>query len=146
MIFGILNVGFGLFGLLSLMVMSVVLPKLSTTGNPILQQLAQSSQNSTWTKISTPFDAISFVVLMVAGVGLLLLKNWSRGLSIGYSVYAILSAVVGCVVTLAAGGIPQVLIGTVFGALISLIYPILLIVFMRRPTIVAACQPLVPAP
>jgi hypothetical protein len=93
------------------------------------------------------------VVLVAAGIGLLLLKNWSRLLSIGYAVYRIIlsfleSAVMFGVFRRALAGFPQVSQGAfaiaagaaIIGGVFTLAYPVLLLYFLRRPKVVRAFQ------
>jgi uncharacterized membrane protein len=86
--------------------------------------------------------------LIAAGIGLLYLKAWARVLSLGYGWFAIVWGIIGMVVnvgliTSGAYGAPRDavggMMGGVFGGLVGLIYPILLIVFMRRPNVKDAC-------
>jgi prolipoprotein diacylglyceryltransferase len=151
-IFGILNIGFGVIGLLGMLVSMAVLSRTNVAANPILQEMYDNPNYIAWTKISMPLGGIAAVVLISAGIGLLLLKNWARLVSIGYGVYAILGGIVGGLVMLNifasilrhnAGGpsgfvVMFSLLGSIFGMVIGLAYPILLIIFMTRPKVVAA--------
>ena len=98
MLFGILNIGFGLLGLLVALVVMVILPRMNTANNPILAQM----HDSPLMKITMPLDAVANVGLVVAGCGLLLSKNWGRIISITYGIYAILEAVVAGIVTVSS--------------------------------------------
>src|ERR1035441_4726495 len=99
-IFGILNIGFGMLNAVSLLISMVVLSRVNMAGNPILKQLYDNPQYITWTKISLPLGGIAAVVLLAAGIGLLLLQNWARIVSIGYGIYAILGIIVGGIIML----------------------------------------------
>jgi hypothetical protein len=96
--------------------------------------------------------AVAGLVLVAAGIGLLLSKNWARLTSIGYGVYGVLLAVANAVVMLNAASHQQgmtkiiFLISGLFGAVLGLIYPVLLLIFMTRPKVVAAFQPAQPPP
>jgi hypothetical protein len=158
MIFGILNIGFGLLGIISLLVSWVFVSHMNTAGNPILQQMQDNPSYAAWMKISMPLGGIAHVLLLVAGIGLLLLQNWARIVSIGYGIYAIIGCIVGGVVMLnvfgtimshnarSSSGIMMMapMIGVMFGMVIGLVYPILLIIFMTRPKAVAAFSPAQP--
>jgi hypothetical protein len=139
-IFGILNIGFGLLDLLVTLFSIFVLPKMGMSANPALIQMHENL----WTKITTPTDGIAAVALLAAGVGLLLLQGWARTVSIIYGVYTILVTIVGVVVTLGGDTSGFMKIGSLFGAMVSLVYPVLLIIFMMRPKVVAAFKPAPP--
>ena len=151
-IFGILNIGFGMLNAVSLLISMVVLSRTNMAGNPILKQLYDNPQYVAWTKISMPLGGIAAVVLLAAGIGLLFLQNWARIVSIGYGIYAILGGIVGGFIMLkicasmmsqnASGPsgmmVMAPLIGAIIGMMFGLVYPILLIIFMTRPKVVAA--------
>jgi hypothetical protein len=102
------------------------------------------------------------VVLLAAGIGLLLAQNWARILSIAYSIIDMIYVVAGVVVgyplmhtmiaqmpgvppglkgLIAAMALPALVIVTVF----HLAYPVLLLIFMTRPKVIAAFEPEAPA-
>ncbi|MGD1084797.1 MAG: hypothetical protein ABSA47_08635 [Verrucomicrobiota bacterium] len=164
-IFGILNIGFGALGLLSLGMQNAEesfaakspLPWL----NRVLGLLSDMYHDPTyvlWRDISVPLRALAGVALLAAGIGLLRRKNWARLASIGYGVYAILFVLANLLVMVLVLGGPVreslrndpallVILGGVLlvaGLLISLAYPALLIFFMTRPKILPAFAP--PAP
>jgi hypothetical protein len=111
-------------------------------------------------KISMPLGGIVHMVLLGAGIGLLMLQNWARILSICYGIYAIAACLIGGVVTLnilmpimqhspggAQGMIAMMtLVGGVGAMAIGLVYPILLLIFMTRPKVIAAFSPEPAAP
>jgi hypothetical protein len=136
-IFGILNIGFGLLDLLVTLFSLFILPRLSIANNPMLSQM----HDNLWTKISTPLDGIASLALLAAGVGLLMLMNWARNLSFVYGIYGILVTLIGLVVTLCGDGSVMTKILSFFGAVVSLVYPILLLIFMTRPKVVEAFKP-----
>jgi hypothetical protein len=140
-IFGILNIGYGLFDLLVLLIKMVILPRMNMADNPMLNQM----HDNPWTKISTPLSGIAAIVLVAAGIGLLLAQNWARIVSIGYGIYSILACVVETVVMLSGdmSVIAKILSG--MAGIVILVYPVLLIIFMVRPNVVAALKPAQPA-
>jgi len=139
-IFGILNIGFGLLDVLVTLFSLFVLPRMNMANNPILKQ----THDTVWTRITMPLDGIAAVVLLAAGVGLLLLQNWARIASIGYGSYAILVTVAGTIVTLMGDTSGIMKIGSLIGCVVSLVYPVLLIIFMKRSNVVAAFKPAPP--
>ena len=94
-IFGILNIGFALLGLLGTLISMVVLSHTSGNGNPFLKAMYDNPHYVTWMKISVPLGCVGCLVLLAAGIGLLLLQKWARIMSIGYGIYAIVSGIAG---------------------------------------------------
>jgi hypothetical protein len=155
-VFGILNIVFAGLGLCG-MAFSVMLflPSAAASNNPVVQIIQSSPAYAAWMKISIVLGFVVVVALLAAGIGLLNLKPWARTLSIIYAVYAIVMVLVSDVVNYifliqpmlqkahseqgpeAAGAIGGA-IGGMFGGCFGLIYPILLLIFMTRPHVVAA--------
>ena len=153
MIFGILNMAWAMFGLLAAVVSALFLARLSAH-SPVMAQMNSNPAYVAWMKIATPMGIIVDFALLAAGIGLLMLQNWARILSICYGVYGIVITLVGTVFAYqmissvtgqSPNGPPMVgafaTIGMVFGLLFGLAYPVLLIIFMTRPKVVAACGP-----
>ena len=138
-IFGILNIGFGFFDLFITLFSMFVLPRMNVA-TPMLKQM----NDNHWTKITTPLDGIAAVVLLAAGIGLLLSQNWARIVSIIDGIYSILSCIVGGIVTLMSDTSGIMMIVSLMATVGSLVYPILLIIFMTRPNVVAALKPAQP--
>ena len=94
------------------------------------------------------------ILLLAAGIGLLYQKRWARQWSYGYGWFAIVWAIIGIIISVAlmasgiqgSGGLEETaakvggVVGGMCGGIIGLIYPIILVVFMRRPNVVEACQ------
>ena len=95
--------------------------------------------------------------MALAGVGLLRLKSWGRKLSIGYAIYAIVFTIISSAANfmflfrpmmeeaqqrqgVEAGAAIGGAIGASVGSCFGLIYPIILLIFMMRPKVVAAFQ------
>ena len=154
--FGILNIAFGALSLLGCISTALMVFGSGSTGNnPALKVLLDNQNYVLWMKISVPLGLVSGVILIVAGIGLLKLKSWARITSIAYSIYAIIFGIVSSVITAmlllrplleqpqinqspeAAGAIGGAIGGSLGGCFGS-IYPILLIIFMTRPKVVAA--------
>lgn len=111
-----------------------------------------------WTIFSSILGMAAAIWQLSNGIGLLRLKPWARTGSMAYAWFAIVMGVVSMTVMLvlllprmgaatggssdpamAAGMIGGVIGGTV-GGIIGMIYPILLLVFMRKPRVVEAFQ------
>ena len=160
-VFGILNIVFaalailGLIGSIALFFMPV------DSNNPVIKIIHKNAAYAAWLKISIPLGLLSCSALLAAGIGLLRLKSWARTLSIVYAIYAIVFGILGTVVNFffiirpmleqarqqhgpeAAGAIGGAIGGTI-GGCFGLIYPVLLLIFMLRPNVVAAFRPIPP--
>ena len=156
-VFGILNIVFAVFGVFGIIATLAMFKLAAGTGNPALQIMQDNPDFAAWIKLSIPLGLLSSIALLAAGIGLLLMKSWARKLSLGYAIYAIVLSIVGMVINYlwmirpmmekaaqqqgpeAAGAIGGI-IGGLAGGCFSLIYPILLLIFMSRPKVVAAFQ------
>jgi hypothetical protein len=143
-IFGILNIGFGGLGLLVLLISLFIVAKGNMADNPLFKQMNQSAQAAEWTKISTPLNGAGALAAMTAGAGLLLLQNWGRILSIIYAIFSIVLTAISCAVVVLGGGTAIVMVASILVSLFGLVYPILLIYFMTRQRVIAACMPIPP--
>lgn len=163
-IFGILNIGFALLGLLAAVASSLFSPPkavpLKNSPTPSTNNAAASNtfnihaevgsfsnpRYDAWQKIDRPVGAVFSVGLLSAGIGLLCLQNWARILSIIWGVYGIISSLLNGILML--GGTASMIfkIAAVIAAGLSLLYPILLLIFMFRPNVVAALKPPPPVP
>ena len=153
-IFGILNIGFGLFDFASLM-LSKIIGHANVSGNALVKTMQSAPAYAAWNRFSACITGVFGLVLLTAGIGLLLTQNWARILSIVYAVTAAIFIMAGSVVsypfvqaTLAHfPAVPAGMIGAltlmavVFGTLLGLAYPVLLLIFMTRPKIIAAFGP-----
>ena len=156
-VFGILNIvfaAFGFFGIIGSIVMFFVM---DPAMNPMTKIMQDHPAYASWLKLMIPVGFVVAGALLAAGIGLLRMKNWARQLSIGYGIYAIISGLVGTVINYevllrpmleqaaqqsgpaAAGAIGGAIGGTI-GGFLGLIYPVLLIIFMTRPKVVAAIR------
>lgn len=157
-VFAILNLAFGVMGLLGIISTVVMLSSPAFAGNPALKVMHDSPAYMTWLKITVPVGVVSSLALMAAGVGLWLVKSWGRVLSIIHAIFSIVMGVAGMVVNYlflmrpllesaqrqhgpeAAGAIGGA-IGATFGGCFGMIYPIVLLIFLTRPNLVAAFRP-----
>ena len=161
-IFGMLNIGFGLLGLMNVLLSSMFDILGAMAANPafnwVAAFLATLNHNLgyiLWNQIAIPLNAAASLLQVAAGIGLLLLKNWARLASIGCGVYKILFVMFNIAVlwlalgaNLAtamqgAGAILVVFLGLAgfVGTVLTLVYPVLLIYFLTRPKAVQAFQP-----
>ncbi len=157
-IFGILNIGLAVFGMMSLALSRIIMTVANLPGNNIFKSLNNNPVYLAWMKVSMLMGLISYPVLLIAGIALLLLKSWGRITSIAYAIYAIIWALIGAcmaIVIFKAGshqsldrfggmGVAIALVGAVISLVFSLAYPVLLLIFMTRPNVVAAFRPAQP--
>jgi hypothetical protein len=159
-VFGILNIVFAVLGIFSMLAMMAFFAMAGTsTNNPVIQLIQNNPAYASWMKLSLVLGVPVSVILLAAGIGLLKLKPWARTVSIAYGIYAIVMVLAGMVVNYifllqpmlqqahqqqgpqaaaAMGGA----IGGTCGSCFGLIYPVLLLIFMMRPNVVAAfCPP-----
>jgi len=160
-VFGILNLmfaGLGLFGLCFTLIplMGVEMP--NQPPNPVFEILRENQAYYAYMIVSMALGFVAIGVLGLAGYGLLTMRPWGRKLSIIYAVYAIVAGVAGMIANWvwlvgpllekanAAGPGPEQagaiggLIGGVFGGCFGMIYPIVLLIFMKRRNVVEAFQ------
>jgi len=153
-VFGILNIGFALFGFLGVFVSHLMLHAKLRAPHGMVIPTAEI--NPAWASFVSFFGTAQSLMLLAAGIGLLLTQHWARVLSVVYAVIAVVYAFVGSVInfpTLQATlsrmpvRIPPEAVSavavaaTVLGLIIGLIYPGLLLYFMTRPKVVAAFEP-----
>jgi hypothetical protein len=157
-VFGILNIVFGVFGLLgtavNVLMMFINADAATVQANPILQLQQQQPFFAAMMKINVVLGFVASIVLIIAGIGLLYMRSWARKVSIGYAIYSIVSvilfmALIGWfLMPLFRGfetkteaekaGIVGAPIGGMAGGCIGLIYPVLLWYFMTRRHVVVA--------
>jgi hypothetical protein len=143
-IFGILNIGFGVLGVITTIVGMALHSPGGAALSPIIKKVYDNPSFSAWMKIATPLGSVAALVIIAAGIGLLLLRDWGRLTSIGYAIYGIVIALVNTTLMLNAAfgeqGLTMIillfaaLVGLVFG----LVYPVLLLIFMTRAKVKAA--------
>lgn len=157
-VFGILNMVFAAFGFIGTLASLALFLMPGNSSNPVLKIMEDSPAYAAWIKLSIPLGLLTCGALLAAGIGLMFLKPWARKLSIGYAIYALVFGLIGMVVNFlflvrpmleqareqqgaeAAGAIGGAIGGSI-GSCFGLIYPILLLVFMFRPNVVAAFRP-----
>ena len=153
-VFGVLNIGFGVLGLCGTIfaLVSFAVPQDPTLNNPVLDIMQKHPEYALFNKVAAGIGFVASMLAIAAGIGLLQLKSWGRTLSIVYAVYGIVAAIVTGIVNYIYLIGPlmrmadqlegpekaqaQILIGsTGLGPCISLIYPVVLLIFMNTETI-----------
>jgi hypothetical protein len=160
-VFGVLNIVFAIFGLFALIVSVMLFLPHADIKNPVIQLIHDNPAYAAWMHASMALGLLAAAAKLAAGIGLLKLRPWARQLSIIYAIYAMVMVVVGTVVNYffllrpmleqahqkqgpeAVGAMAGAIGGTI-GGCFGLIYPILLLVFMVRPNVVAAFSGSIP--
>jgi hypothetical protein len=157
-VFGILNIVFAALGIFGIIGSAVVLLAANgDTKNPVVQLIHDSPTYAAYLKVSVVLGLLVSLALLGAGIGLLLLKPWARGLSIAYGIFGIISVPVNTVLSYffmtrplleqmqqqhhdaaATGAAVGGAVGGMIGGCFGLIYPVLLLVFMLRKDVAAA--------
>jgi hypothetical protein len=159
-VFGILNIVTAGFGMFMAITSCALFLAPADSNNPSIRMLYENPAYAAWLKLCIPLGLLSCTVLLVAGIGLLCLKSWARTVSIAYAIYDICMHILSTAVSSiflfqpflknhqdseAAATAMFGLIGGGTAVCLGLIYPILLLVFMLRPTVAAAFHPPAPA-
>ena len=157
-VFGTLNIAFSALGLVGVVATVAMYKMAGDTNNPVFKIMRDSPGYAAWIKLTIPLGLAACAVLLAGGIGLLMMKSWGRKLTLGYALYAMIFGLVGMVMNYlfllrplmaeaaqkqgpeAASAMGGVIGGTV-GGCFGLIYPILLLIFMTRPKLVAAFNP-----
>ncbi|MGB3492923.1 MAG: hypothetical protein WBA57_09355 [Elainellaceae cyanobacterium] len=146
-VFGILSI---VFGALTLSTSPLGIVGLGST----LQQLGASGFLATWITVTTFLAPIFGIISIVLGIGLLKYAEWGRKGSIYYAIFTIafniLSAALmglGMSAAISANAGPEaaavaagIVIGAIIGGLFTMIYPVLVLIFLTRPTAKASCR------
>lgn len=139
-VFGILNLVFGSCGLLAIpfsliSIFSAAHTPLIALGGPVYHG---------WAVFSTVLGAFGTALMIASGIGLCLYREWARKLAVGYAWFSIVFGAIGILVH-AVTLVPHMqegdfallggVIGGLVGGVIGLIYPVLLIVFLRKAAV-----------
>ncbi len=139
-VFGIINIIWGAMGLLSAplgVIMMFFRPRTMTLSEGV----------KVWLMFSSVIGLVCSVLLIILGIGLLKLKPWARVWTFGYGLFTIAWGIMGMVLSIifiSSGGYgfsPNVMpgvIGGFCGGIVGLIYPVLLVIFMRRENVIQA--------
>lgn len=155
-VFGILNIVFGLLGVCGTIgsgaMLFVELPRDPLVPNPALELIASNPTYRMLMMVMISLGLLASLALLAAGVGLLLFRAWGRTLSIGYAWYGIINALFGMIVNWiylvqpmlakwnpAFGPAEAATVATavsgILGGCFGMLYPIILLVFMNRPAL-----------
>lgn len=155
MVFGIINIAFGVLGFCfsPFNIVTVVAPP---NGNPVSEQLQSEPWLVAYTIGSAVLGCLLAAVLIAAGIGLLQGRRWGRSLSLVYCWVAIALVVINLPVMLFGVFVPLLnqsgsnpdtmpgvvggIIGGSCGMVFAFAYPVVLWVFMTRPTLKQALR------
>jgi DNA-directed RNA polymerase subunit RPC12/RpoP len=144
-VFGILGIVFGGLGLACAPVGLIA----TFVGPGRASPLSSVPGYMAWAVISSLIGMAAAGWLLAVGIGLLGLKRWARSGAIAYGwfaiVFGILSTIITIMLLLSGGGssTPEAVggyVGGTCGGLIGLVFPILLLIFMTKPHVIAACD------
>lgn len=163
-VFGILNIAFAVMAFFSLLMLAAMLflgDRLADSpilkSNPVLAMMMNNPGYRMIQQISLVLGIPSTLMLLISGIGLLKLKPWARMLSIIYGIFAVVQCLALSVANYfymlepmlkqqpdmrdpqAAGAFFGAIGGTL-GGCVGIIYPILLIIFMHRRSVVDALR------
>lgn len=156
-VFGVLNVVLGTLRLFGSLFAAAVLALAKATvvhASPFIEALHRHAVYRLFVTVGIPLQFVAAAVLVVAGVGLLLMKRWARVTTIVYAIYAIFQALISIAVSVSvvipaaveasSGRGPEAMLAMITsvaglaGRVLGLAYPILLLIFMTRPKVVEA--------
>jgi hypothetical protein len=167
MVFGILNIVWGLMGLCSAVFGVVGIVLLTTTNidaameghvDPTINLLRDGGFYAIFTYVMTGCGFAASIIVVAAGIGLIQFKNFGRSLSNVWGIYAIISICLSLGINLAyvwgpilsnleaAPEGPQRFgmiggaIGGLVGSFLGFVYPALLLYFVNRASFVAALR------
>jgi hypothetical protein len=132
-VFGIINIVLGSLGLLCLpftMIGLVLMPA-------AMEQFSQSPLLKQWMMVSSVLSILGSILMLTSGIGLVKYKAWARKLAVYYAAFASVMNVVGSFIMFGAAQSssihgPEMMVSTVFGTIIRLVYNLLLIYFLTR--------------
>lgn len=161
-VFGILNIVFGIlglictpFGLLVLAIPKEQMAKMQPPGAPENLAMNFMMENQTYRTglvVLAIIGVLLGIILLTSGIGLLKMKSWGRLLSIYYAIAAIVMVFASVTFTYFAyivplgeliekannpannGAIASAYLG-LGGSILNFTYPILLLIFMNRPIV-----------
>jgi hypothetical protein len=144
-VFGILNIVFGSFGLVTSPLGLVSLDQ----SIEVFESFGANPMAIGWVRASAWLSPLMALALLILGIGLLMKKPWGRSGSIIYSYIAIAIGILSMIfiVGVFSGGLESSdpaaiggIVGGVIGGLVGLIYPILTIIFLSKPNVKAALE------
>lgn len=157
LVFGILNIVFAVFGVLGSLFSLVMFQLPFMRENPAIHRLLDLPIYVVWMRMMVMVGIVMAAAQLPLGIGLLFMKRWARRGCVPFAIISMFVAVAGQYINLiyvlpemtaglSGSNSPDAMgafggaIGGVFGGSMSLVYPVLLLIFMTRPGIVAAFE------
>jgi hypothetical protein len=158
-VFGILNLAwFGMAicgGVMALPMLTLEVGE--QHDNVAFRVLAENEFALRWTQVMTVVGSLAACLLLAGGIGLLMRRAWGRRLSLVWAFFALLTGLVGTAVSWLYYLAPLMeqakeltdaermganlgVVAAACGALCGLLYPVVLLVFMTRPSLKAALR------
>jgi len=146
-VFGILHIVFGAMGFVSggvgalFWIFASRIPLANEFERSINTQYSEGYTTLVLTSSCFYFLVSSFQI--ACGVGLLKEKRWGHTGSLGYAIVTILYLIAYTISTIMMSNGPFIVItiaGSLTGALVALIYPICILIFLTRPNVVEALK------
>jgi F0F1-type ATP synthase membrane subunit c/vacuolar-type H+-ATPase subunit K len=160
LIFGILNICFGLWGVCGPL-FNKLKSYIKAPANSPAAAMYTDPDYVRFTHFSIWVGFVLGVALVAFGIGLLLMRNWARIGSMIYAVIAIVQIPITGMMTwpfmkrmieqqspkgVSLGMVEGIaLIVMILGLVLALAYPVLLLFYMTRANVIEACQPEQPA-
>jgi hypothetical protein len=159
-VFAILNVLFGLTGILGVILSWAILmlgDRINLGPNPVMDALRDNEAFRLYNLVMGAIGLGFSVALLASGFGLLKMRSWARTVALVYAVYTIFATVIGAfanyqfiyrpVMERAAGqqnaeqlAIISGMIGGFAGACVALILPFAILIYFLRPSVKQAFQ------
>jgi len=158
LVFGILNLAWFALALcgVGMSLPILALEQGAENPQPAYEVLAENAFVLGWTKTILVLGMLAALVLLGGGIGLLMRRRWGRTLSRVWAIYALLTGLVGSVISVVyvvqplmeraqeaandveRGAMIGGAVGGLLGGVCSLAYPAVLLWFMGRPHVKAA--------
>lgn len=139
LVFGIINIIFGVFGVLGfaghLVVKLELIPIPGVKENPVMQLMAENPSYALYTEVLAILGFVAAILIIAASIGMFQLKPWARAVTIGWCTYSVLITILGAVVNhvmvmqpmLAEVDDGPVRVGILIGMVFALVFTVLFV-------------------
>ena len=102
LVFGIINIIFGVFGVLGfaghLVVKLELIPIPGVKEHPVMQLMAANASYALYIEVLAILGFVAAILIIAASIGMFQLKPWARAVTIGWCTYSVLITILGAVV------------------------------------------------